>query len=153
MWPYFLNYLLPLLVTAALGAGGWYLANFVFGPWARFCELRQRIHHTIIYVANVSIKDNQQWREAVSEVRREAAELAALNYSFPKLIWHYARCRKYNRDQAYTNLIGLSNAVGKNIREHGTCPASFRHEVEKGLKLPLSDSPEYIADLNRSLCK
>lgn len=136
MTDFFANNVVPLILTFAVGAMGWVLTHFCLRPILKFHRLREQVHETIEFTANVSDRptDPERYDRACDEIRRLAAQLRALHFSTNWVVRFYFQIRGYELEEAGSAMIGLSNRLSDKTGER----AGHRWDAEKTLKLPLS---------------
>lgn len=74
---------LPLLGTFSLGAVGWLVTHFVSAQVLSFYRLRGAIFEEMIVAENITREsfDDERRQAASAEMRRQAAQLMAIQYS------------------------------------------------------------------------
>ena len=145
-----------LLLTLALGAGGWFLANFLAGPIFYFFQLRQTIHSDLIFFGNVLCNmkerppvDSPQkdlHKRAEEAFRRHSADIQAFRESHKRIepILKKIRWPSLNLDEAGGLLMALCHSFSERATVND-------HLVRKKLCLPPSLSDERISEMQRTL--
>jgi hypothetical protein len=141
MWEFILNTVLPLIGTFAVGALGWFIANFVADPILRLSQLRRDVRESIFFTANIGQGTKPEfYTPATTELRRLAARLDALSRDSSRLVRWWWKRRGYDLALAVSGLTGLSNSLSAVKGEKAIC----RHDIEKGLRFPLEYTDEEI---------
>jgi hypothetical protein len=144
-----------ILVPLALGCIGWFATQYFANPLVRFVEIKRTAHELLFYTANVFGRDDPRLEKAVDDLRKVAAQISAFDATLPAwLRWLFFR-RGYNLKEAVQRFTGLSNLLAAAPSGSGTSEATDtynekrleRYEIEKALKLPLTDEPKLIEAL------
>lgn len=136
MWDFIVDNVLPLVGTLMVGAIGWFVANYIGKPLIKFSRLREEIHEALFFTANVSNReiDPHRYDNAVSELRRLAARLNALEHSLNRFVRRYFSWRGLDLITAIGSITGLSNSLHDKTGEK----AGLRYDIEKALKFPMT---------------
>ena len=141
MRSFFLDIVLPLLGTFCLGVFGWLVTHFVGRQILELYNLRRRIHETLLLCGGIGKKDigTERYYEMKDEVDICSVKLMALSTSASRITRLYFRLLRYNLSKANMGLILLSMNVGD-----FEFTMVSKHDVEKGLRLPLSQPDEFV---------
>ena len=142
MWVLFVNNVLPIVGTLALGFIGWVVAHFFASPILKFYRLREAVYEELFFTDNISDpkNDKELYFKAVDDLRRLAARLEALYVSMTIPVRWIMLKLGYDPMNAARGLTGLSNSLS----DKSGGKAFQKHSVQKGLKFPLSYSAEKI---------
>ena len=109
-----LETVVTVILSAAVGAIGWFLVHFVWKYVAQFYDLRARIRETFYFHANVRSDTKEPYRSSTSDdLRRLAAQLEALQVSLPACVRIYIRC--YDLSKAVGDLTCLFNSFTPDV--------------------------------------
>jgi hypothetical protein len=150
MTNFFIDTLLPLAGTFAVGAAGWFIVNFFAEPLLDLSRLRREIHAAIFFTANVGEgSPSAEIATAQTDMRRLAAQLDAVdNVALRPIKWVF---KVLGRDlsRARGGLVGLSNSLTTTRGEKAIC----RHDVETGLRFNVEHSDATIAKIRTRLAE
>lgn len=131
-----------MLLTGIVAIAAWFGTHFVGNPFIKFYSLRERIHQSLFFTANVGT-DDPRFDKAVEELRRHAAALDALRVTLPCFPKWFLNKRGYKLEEAVSGIAGLSNRLGNVGNERGE-KAIHRSKLECGLKFPRTYTDEDI---------
>jgi hypothetical protein len=143
--------IMDLVWTFAVGVAGWFVTHYLAAPILTFSQLRRAIHEELFFTKNIgwvnangtlSPTEEKRHDQAVTELRRLAARMSALNATWPHLLSLYLSYRRYDFYKTIKGLTGLSNALA-DPADH----AQFVTQVEEALLLPRSYSDETLGHL------
>ncbi len=137
-----------MLITAMVAIAAWFGTHFAGNPLIKFYSLRERIHQSLFFTANVGTDDPVRYDRAVEELRRHAAALDALRVTlpfFPK--WYLTGRRGYKLEEAVGGITGLSNRLYSETGEK----AIHRDKIEIGLKFPRTYTDKDINQIKAAL--
>jgi hypothetical protein len=126
---------LSLAGTVGLGAIGWLATNFVARPLLRVYELRERVWEELLFTANVTVFEGDDYAASVGMLRRFAAQASAIDRAWPPYMRRLLRWREIDLAAAARALLGLSNTLGTSVG----APADFRDQLERALSFRSSD--------------
>jgi hypothetical protein len=108
--------LITFIVGLIGGAIGWWLAYHFAKPVERVDDLRRRAHEELIFYANIGTSPpEEEWRAAITVLRKMAAGLIASSESASPLVHWYIRLNKWNLEEAGGLLLAKSNIIGKPV--------------------------------------
>ena len=140
-----LEILFSMLLTAMVAVAAWFVAHFVGNPFIKFYSLRERIHQSLFFTANVGT-DDPRFDKAVEELRRHAAALDALLVTLPRFPKWFLNRRGYKLAEAVSGITGPSNSLGITEGEK----AIHRNKIELGLKFPRTYTDD---DINKIIAR
>jgi hypothetical protein len=137
-----------LLAPFALGAFGWLVTHLLANPLLTVYRLREEAPEVIFRTSNVGPSaGHDEWRDARDQLRGLAARIAAANAAaLPFLRWALHRCGLDLR-KAAEGLTALSNSLTATDGSR----ALHRATVERALRLPRTDSDEYLRKIEAAL--
>jgi hypothetical protein len=140
---FILTTIVSAIVAAIFGVIAWVITNVFADPLLQFERQRRAIHESLFFTDNVH-KDNKELLAAgMEELRRHGASLNALWQTCPAVIKWWLRLWGNDLELAFNNLTGLSNALASGTYQK----EGHRHQIEKGLRFPLSSTREEIDGL------
>jgi len=139
-----------LLAPFALGALGWLVTHLLANPLLTAYRLREEVPEVIFRTSNTGPSaKHDDWRDARDQLRGLAARFVAANAaSLPFLRWVL---RRFGLDlrKAAEGLTALSNSLEATDGSR----ALHRATVERALRLPRTDSDEYLSRIEHALGK
>jgi hypothetical protein len=136
---------LSLVGTMGLGAVGWIATNFVARPLLRVYELRERVGEELLFTANVSVFEVDEYAESVRKLRRFAAQAAAVDRAWPGYMRKLLAWFGIDLAAAAEGLLGLSNTLGPEVGAR----VDFVRQVEAALALGRTDDRRPDGKANR----
>jgi len=136
-----------VLLTAMVAVAAWFGTHFAGNPFIKFYLLREKIHESLFFTANVGA-DHPGFDKAVEELRRHGAALDAMRVTlpcFPK--WYLIERQGFRLEDAVSGITGLSNSLGNTVGEK----AIHRNKIEHGLNLPRTYTDEQMNGINAAL--
>jgi hypothetical protein len=128
-----------LLVMFFGAVGGWFGTHFLTRPLLKVYEYREKAHQLVFYTANVGETeledDPKQFKDVSDELRRLAAQIAALSASMPPHCKPILACFHIDLPAASRGLISFSNSLVTG----GASKLVHRQTIEKALRLPPAD--------------
>jgi len=139
-----------LLAPFALGVLGWLVTHLLANPLLTAYRLREEAPEVIFRTGNTGPSArHDDWREARDQLRGLAARIVAANAAaLPFTRWVLRRCGLDLR-KAAEGLTGLSNSLEATDGSR----ALHRATVERALRLPRTDSDEYLSRIEHALGK
>ena len=138
---------LGLLLPVALGVAGWWTTHWIANPLLAIYRMRAEVHEGPFRVANVGSQAGAaELREAQALLRGLAAKLSAANVAASRGVSRLIRLRGFDLPKAVAGLTGLSNS----LRTDDGSRALHRGAAERGLRLPKSDSDEYLRKIEEN---
>ncbi|HKF62363.1 MAG TPA: hypothetical protein VKB42_13435 [Dongiaceae bacterium] len=139
-----------LFAPFALGVLGWLVTHLLANPLLTVYRLRQEAPEVIFRTSNIgSGAEPDERKEARDLLRGLAARITAANAAaLPSLRWIL---RRYGLDlrKATEGLTALSNSLEATDGSR----ALHRATVERALRLPRTDSDEYLSKIEHALGK
>ena len=139
-----------LFAPFALGVLGWLVTHLLANPLLTVYRLRQEAPEVIFRTSNIgSGAEPDERKEARDLLRGLAARITAANAAaLPSLRWIL---RRYGLDlrKATEGLTALSNSLEATDGSR----ALHRATVERALRLPRTDSDEYLSRIEHALGK
>jgi hypothetical protein len=130
---FLLHTVLPLLVTFAVGAVGWFVTHWIANPILAINKLRASIIEEVTMSANVGPgSEVEELKAAQASLRRLAAQAAALAQSSGSVVRYYTRINRLDLGSASEGLIGLSNS----LLDRSGSKAIHHDRLEKALRQP-----------------
>jgi hypothetical protein len=132
--------MLANLFTMFFGAvAGWFGTHFLTRPLLKVYEYREKVHQLVFYTANVGetalADDPKQFKDMSDELRRLAAQIAALAASMPPYCKPILAWLHIDLAAASRGLISFSNSL---IKGDGS-KLVYRQTIERALRLPPPD--------------
>jgi hypothetical protein len=148
MHSWFLDQTLGVLLPVALGGVGWFVTHWVANPLLAVNRLRTAVHEELYRTANVGPSaDLDELKRAQAALRGLAAQLSAVNASaLTPVRWSFSLLRLHIQ-LAVIALTAFSNSL---LDREGH-RALFKRRVEDALRLPRSDTDEYINGIEKTL--
>ena len=139
-----------LLVPFALGVLGWLVTHLLANPLLTAYRLREEAPEVIFRTGNTGPSaEHDEWRDARDQLRGLAARIIATNAAaLPFLRW-VLRCFGLDLRKAAEGLTALSNSLEATDGSR----ALPRAAVERALRLPRTDSDEYLERIEHALGK
>jgi hypothetical protein len=139
-----------LLAPFALGVLGWLVTHLLANPLLTAYRLREEAPEVIFRTSNIGPSArHDDWRDARDQLRGLAARIVAANAAaLPFTRWILRRCGLDLR-KASEGLTGLSNSLEATDGSR----ALHRATVERALRLPRTDSDEYLSRIEHALGK
>jgi hypothetical protein len=133
-----------------IGVIAWFATHLIANPLLTVYRLRQEAPEVIIRTAAVGVSsETEEWKQARDLVRGLAARMAGANAAaLPFVRRGLVRCG-VDLEKAVSGLIGLSNSFNATDGSR----ALYRATVERALRLPMSDSEEYLQKIEEGLRK
>ena len=137
-----------LFAPFALGVLGWLVTHLLANPLLTVYRLRQEVPEVIFRTSNIGPGAGQdEWKEARDLLRGLAARITAANASaLPYLRWALQRAGLDLRKGA-EGLTALSNSLEATDGSR----ALHRATVERALRLPRTDSDEYVRRIETAI--
>lgn len=135
----------------ATGVVGWFGTHYLGAPILKLSQLRQAIHEELFFTSSVgwvnadgtiNPAERDRHEQAVIQLRRLAAQMSALNATWPHYLNGYLRCRRFDLEKSIKGLTGLSNGLADPAYH-----AQFVSQIEDALTLPRSYSDDVLKDL------
>ena len=139
-----------LLAPFALGVLGWLVTHLLANPLLTAYRLREEAPEVIFRTGNTGPSArHDDWRDARDQLRGLAARIIAANAAaLPFTRWILRRSGLDLR-KAAEGLTGLSNSLEATDGSR----ALHRATVERALRLPRTDSDEYLSRIEHALGK
>ncbi|HEX4570228.1 MAG TPA: hypothetical protein VH184_07370 [Dongiaceae bacterium] len=139
-----------LLVPFALGVLGWLVTHLLANPLLTAYRLREEAPEVIFRTGNTGPSaEHDEWRDARDQLRGLVARIIAANAAaLPFLRWAL-RCFGLDLRKAAEGLTALSNSLEATDGSR----ALHRAAVERALRLPRTDSDEYLERIEHALGK
>jgi hypothetical protein len=133
------------ILSVFLGVFGWFATSFIAKPLLDCINLRNQVLEEMIFTANVNDEKMQVYGKSVESLRRLGAKVQATEVTATPLLRLCISKLGYNLSVAGSNLIGLSNSLN--------VPGRHIHadKVEKGLRLPLTSTAEFLSAVQEEL--
>jgi hypothetical protein len=139
-----------VLVPVFLGICSFLTLHGIINPVLEFFRLRKEIHEDLIDMANIwsveNTHDEQRARIAIDRIRRLSAQMTALDHSLNyfkiHIIARFIVCGalKMDIESAAKNLMIYHN----DFMDRDGLRTKARHEIEKSLNLPLTDTSKRV---------
>jgi hypothetical protein len=135
---------LSLVGTMGFGAVGWIATNFVARPLLRVYELRERVWEELLFTANVTVFEGDEYAASVATLRRFAAQASAIDRAWPRYMRRLLQWWRIDLAAAAEGLLGLSNTLGPGVGAR----ADFLRQIEVALALAKSNDggPDHNAE-------
>ena len=113
---------------------GWFGTHFFTRPLLKVYEYREKVHELVFYTYSVGeTEDNpKQFEDVSDELRRLAAQIAALSASMPPYCKTILAYFHVDLTAASRGLTGFSNSLAKGDGSK----LVHRQTIEKALRLP-----------------
>jgi hypothetical protein len=115
---------------------GWFGTHFLTRPLLKVYEYREKAHELVFYTANVGETeledDPKQFEDVSDELRRLAAQIAALSASMPPYCKPILACFHIDLPAATRGLTGFSNSLAA----RDGSKLVHRQTIENALRLP-----------------
>jgi len=146
-----MSFFVNLLGSLIFGAVGWLITHLIANPLLTVWRLRAEVPEVIFKTANVGasgrLPEEEEWKEARDLLRGLAARIIAANaIALPFVRWSLLR-GGIDLQKAAQGLTGLSNSITATDGSR----ALHRAAIERALRLPRTDSDEYIRSIEETL--
>jgi hypothetical protein len=115
----------------------WFATNFAARPLLRVYELRERVWEELLFTANVTLFEVDEYASSVNTLRRFAAQAAAIDRAWPRYLHLVLTWFGVDLRAAAQGLLGLSNTLGRSV----TAQNEFLRQIENALSLSRAEDP------------